>query len=180
MPQVSRGGPFRWHSTTEEAGPEAAVIEGFQFGFEADAVFDEVGLLLDQFEALLDQALPFGLQPGLLLFERRDGLLLQLALELDEVEAFDLSPEAIYLHAGSVALLADLLHLPTAFLEAALVVLALLQEPLVALERDCRQPRGAGSRLPADDLTLEDLPSCGLCELAGEIHDLGEAKAVTA
>src|SRR3712207_7799452 len=115
---------------SEEAGPEAAVFEGFQFSFEADAVFDEVGLLLDQFEALLDQALPFGLQLGLLLFEGGDGLLLQLALELDEVEAFDLGPEAVYLHTSSVALLADLLHLVAPLLEAGFLFPGPAPEPV--------------------------------------------------
>src|SRR3712207_593019 len=127
---------------TEEARPEAAVLEGLQFGFEADPLFGEVGLLLDQFEALLDQALPVCLQPGLLLFEGGDGFLLQLALELDEVEAFDLGPEAVYLHPSSVALLADLLHLPAALLEAGLLVPGPLPEPPVAVGRG--GPRAGG------------------------------------
>jgi hypothetical protein len=38
----------------EETGPEAAVLEGLEFGLEADAVFDEGGLLFDELEALLD------------------------------------------------------------------------------------------------------------------------------
>src|ERR671917_2957514 len=120
-------------SAAEEAGPEAAVLQGVQLGFEPDAVLGEGGLLFGELGVLLDEAASILFEPLLLLFEGGDGLLLELALELDEVQALYLGPEAVYLHARSVALLADLLDLAAPLLEAGLVVLAPLPEALVAL-----------------------------------------------
>src|SRR5918998_5344333 len=106
----------------EEPGPEPAVLEGVQLGLEPYPVLREGGLLLCELGVLLDHAAAVLLEPPLLLFEGRDGLLLQLALELDEVQALYLRPEAVYLHAGGVPLLADLLDLAASLLEAGVFV----------------------------------------------------------
>src|SRR5687768_5386784 len=116
------------HLPAEEAGPEAAVLQGVQFGFEADPVFGEGGFLLREGHLFLEESFALGLEFRLVLFQGGDRLLLQFALELDQIEAFYLGPETVYLHPGRVALLADLLYLTGALLEPGLVVLALLQE----------------------------------------------------
>ncbi len=41
------GGLTSHRLTAKQAGEKAAVFDGFQFGFEADAFLDEVGLLFD-------------------------------------------------------------------------------------------------------------------------------------
>src|SRR5918997_3884418 len=89
-------------SAAEEARPEATVLERVQLGFEADALFVDSGLLFDKLDLLLHEALAFGLELCLLLFEGGDGLLLQFALELEQVEEFDLAPQAVYLRASGV------------------------------------------------------------------------------
>src|SRR5215204_2284650 len=114
-------------SAAEEAGPEAAVLHGVEFGFEADPVFREGRFLLHEVHLFLEEAFALGLKGCFLLFEGRDRLLLQFALELDEVEAFDLRPEAVDLHPRRVALLADLFYLTGPLFEAGFVVLTLLQ-----------------------------------------------------
>src|ERR671910_3901851 len=98
-------------SAAEEAGPEAAVLHGVELGFESDPVFREGRFLLREVHLFLEEAFALGLKCCFLLFEGRDRLLLQFALELDEVEAFDLGPEAVDLHPRRVALLADLFYL---------------------------------------------------------------------
>lgn len=143
-------------SAAEEARPETAGLQGFEFGFEADAIFDEGGFLLDEFEALLYEALAFGFELSFIFFEGGDGLFLEFALEFDQVEAFDLGPKPIYLHAGGVAFDADIFHLAITFFEAGLVVLPLLKEPFVTLERDSGKARTRLVLVP-DHLSLEDL-----------------------
>ena len=103
-----------------------------------------------------------------------DRLLLQFALELHEVEAFDLGPEAVDLHPRRVALLADLFYLAGPLFEAGLVVLTLLQEALVALERHGGEPGVAGGLVP-HYLALEDLLLRGFgAKLAREPEDIFE------
>ena len=148
-------------SAAEEARPEAAILEGAQFGFEADALFIDGGLLFDELDLLLHETLAFSLEPCLLLFEGGDGLLLQLALELEEVEALDLAPQAVYLRARRVPLVADLVDLSRTLLEAGLVVLALLKQALVALERNRRKTRVALECSARDSLPPEGLRGPG-------------------
>src|SRR4028119_1425237 len=126
---------------------------------------------------LLDHAAAVLLKPLLLFFEGGDGFLLKLALELDEVEAFDLGPEPVYLHAGGVAFLADLVGLAGPFFEAGLVILALLQEAFVALEGD-RWKAGVVRGIAPHQLPLEDFLLRGLrAELSRQIHYLAEKEA---
>src|SRR5215210_912903 len=122
----ARVGSGRGALAAEEAGPEAAALEDLEFGFEAGAFFDEAGLLFDEFYLLAGEAFAFAFELRLILFEGGDGFFLQFLLELQKVQAFYLRPEAVYLHARGVALLADLFDLARALLQAGLVVLALL------------------------------------------------------
>src|SRR5215212_8579809 len=165
-------------SAAEEAGPEAAVLHSVELGFEADPVFGEGRFLLREVHLFLEEALALGLKGCFLLFEGRDRLLLQFALELDEVETFDLGPEAVDLHPRRVALLANLLYLTGPLFEAGLVVLTLLQEALVALEWHGWEPGVAGGFVP-HHLALEDLLLCGLgAKLTREPKDIFQVEDV--
>src|SRR5215210_2337107 len=172
--------------SAEEARPEAAVLESVELGLESDALFVYGSFLLDESNLLLHETLAFGLELRLLLFECGDSLLLQLALELEEVEAFDLGPQTVYLRARRVSLLADLLDLAGALFETRFVVLALLEQALVTLERDRRKTRGSLEGLVSDHLSLEDLlflgrlgvVRAGGTEHARQLLDLREEQAV--
>ena len=103
---------------------------------------------------------------------------LELALELDQVEAFDLSPQPVHLDSGGVAFLTDLLHLPVAFFEARLVILALLEQTFVAFERDGWKSGPTGCLVP-DDLTLEGILSLFGLQDTGKVLNLRESNAIS-
>src|SRR4029453_10780384 len=93
---------------------------------------------------------------------------------------FYLGPQAVVLHPGRVALLTDLPYLAGPLFEAGLLVLAMLQEALGALQRGGRGAGGARRLLP-HHLALEDLLLSGLgAELAGEPENVQQSEDVSA
>src|SRR5215204_974991 len=165
-------------SAAEEAGPEAAVLHGVEFGFQADPVFGEGRFFLCEAYLFLEEAFALGLEFRLVFFQGGDRFFLQFALELDQVQAFYLRPEAVYLHPRGIALLTDLLYLAGPLFEAGLVVLALLQEALVALEGNGGEP-GIARRLLAYHLAIEDLLLRGFgAELASEPENVLQPESV--